>query len=241
MTHWYEGPLAAFDIETTGTDAEQDRIVSAALVVQDISGSRARVTRWLVNPGIPIPVAATEVHGLTDALVQRSGRWPAPVIEEVGRALAEQCMAGRPLVVMNAPFGLTVLDREMRRHRDSSLARYLENAPFCVLDPGVLDRHLDAVRKGRRRLIDLCSLYGVVLDGSHDAVADAAAALEVVRSVGRRFATATGALTAAQLHARQAVWHAAQSRGQQEWFARGATRTAPDPAWPLRPQLPAVA
>ncbi|MEV0778776.1 exonuclease domain-containing protein [Streptomyces sp. NPDC050433] len=241
MTHWYEGPLAAFDIETTGTDAEEDRIISAALVVQDISGARARVTRWLVNPGIPIPVEAAEVHGLTDALVQRTGRWPAPVIEEVGRALAEQCMAGRPLVVMNAPYGLTVLDREMRRHRDSSLARYLENAPFCVLDPSVLDRHLDAVRKGRRRLVDLCSLYGVVLDGSHDAAADAAAALEVVRSVGRRFATTTQQLTPAQLHTRQAIWHAAQARGQQEWFARGGTRAAPNPAWPLRPQMPLVA
>ncbi|MFD3520724.1 exonuclease domain-containing protein [Streptomyces sp. NPDC058653] len=241
MTHWYEGPLAAFDIETTGTDAEEDRIVSAALVVQDISGARARVTRWLVNPGIPVPPGATEVHGLTDALVQRSGRWPAPVIEEVGRGLAEHCMAGRPLVVMNAPFGLTLLDREMRRHRSSSLARYLENAPLCVLDPSVLDRHLDPVRKGRRRLIDLCSLYGVVLDGSHDAAADAAAALEVVRSLGRRFATTTQQLTAAQLHARQAGWHAAQSRGRQEWFTRGGPRVSSDPTWPMRPQMPVVA
>lgn len=241
MTHWYEGPLAAFDIETTGSDAEEDRIVSAALVVQDTSGTRARVTRWLVNPGVPVPVEATELHGLTDALVQRSGRWPAPVIEEAGRALAEQCTAGRPLVVMNAPFCLTVLDREMRRHRASSLPRYLEKAPLCVLDPGVLDRHLDPARKGRRRLVDLCSLYGVVLDGEHDAVADAAAALEVVRSVGRRFATTTQQLTVAQLHARQAVWHASQTRGGQEWFPRGGSRATPDPEWPLRPRLPAAA
>lgn len=35
MTCWYEGPLAAFDTETTGVDVERDRIVSAALVVQD--------------------------------------------------------------------------------------------------------------------------------------------------------------------------------------------------------------
>ncbi|WP_330176751.1 exonuclease domain-containing protein [Streptomyces sp. NBC_01498] len=241
MTHWYEGPLAAFDIETTGIDAEEDRIVSAALVVQDVSGARARVTRWLVDPGIPIPVEASRAHGLTDALVQRTGRWPAPVIEEVGRGLAEQCLAGRPLVVMNAPFTLTLLDREMRRHRSSSLARYLEKAPFCVLDPGVLDRHLDPVRKGRRRLIDLCSLYGVVLDGSHDPVADAAAALEVVRSVGRAYATTTQQLTAAQLHARQAAWHAAQTRGRQERFARGGSAPSPGPVWPLRPHMPVVA
>ncbi|MFD9877889.1 3'-5' exonuclease, partial [[Kitasatospora] papulosa] len=29
MTHWFEGPLAAFDTETTGVDVEEDRIVSA--------------------------------------------------------------------------------------------------------------------------------------------------------------------------------------------------------------------
>ncbi|NEE51450.1 3'-5' exonuclease, partial [Streptomyces sp. SID8455] len=25
MMHWFEGPLAAFDTETTGVDVEQDR------------------------------------------------------------------------------------------------------------------------------------------------------------------------------------------------------------------------
>ena len=49
MTTWYEGPLAAFDTETTGVDVETDRIVSAAVVVQDAPGSRPRMTRWLVN------------------------------------------------------------------------------------------------------------------------------------------------------------------------------------------------
>lgn len=75
MTRWYEGPLAAFDTETTGVDVEQDRIVSAALIVQECAGGRVRTTRWLVNPGIPVPAGATEVHGLTDEHLQRHGRW----------------------------------------------------------------------------------------------------------------------------------------------------------------------
>ncbi|SCK52903.1 DNA polymerase III, epsilon subunit and related 3'-5' exonucleases [Streptomyces sp. LamerLS-316] len=83
MMHWFEGPLAAFDTETTGVDVEEDRIVSAALVVQDAAGGRLRVTRWLVNPGIPVPPGATEIHGLTDDHLQRNGRWPAPVVEEM--------------------------------------------------------------------------------------------------------------------------------------------------------------
>ncbi|AVZ71976.1 DNA polymerase III subunit epsilon [Streptomyces lunaelactis] len=241
MTLWYDGPLAAFDTETTGVDVEEDRIVSAAVVVQDMTGGRPRVTRWLINPGVPVPPGATEVHGLTDDHLQRNGRWPAPVMEEIARALAEQCAVARPLVVMNAPFDLTILDRELRRHRASSLGRYLENVPLCVLDPRVLDKHLDRYRKGRRTLTDLCAQYEVVLDGAHDAAADATAALEVVRAVARRFASRMERLSPAELHTLQAVWHAAQARGLQAWFARSGTPEMVDPAWPLRPELPAAA
>ncbi|WP_432092510.1 3'-5' exonuclease [Streptomyces sp. bgisy100] len=241
MPCWFDGPLAAFDTETTGVDVEHDRIVSAALVLQSAPGSMPLVTRWLVNPGVPVPEGATAVHGLTDDHLQRHGRWPAPVMEEVARALATQCAAGTPLVVMNAPFDLTLLDRELKRHRASSLAGYLGGASLCVLDPRVLDKHLDRYRKGRRTLTDLCEHYGVTLTGAHDAAADAVAALEVVRTVGRRFAARLERLSAAEMHARQAVWHAAQARGLQEWFAHNGTPEAVDPAWPLRPAMPAAA
>ncbi|MEV4923492.1 exonuclease domain-containing protein [Streptomyces roseoverticillatus] len=238
---WFEGPLAAFDTETTGVDVEHDRIVSAALVVQSAAEAAPVVTRWLVDPGVPVPEGAVAIHGLTDAYLQRNGRWPAPVMEEVARALAGQAARAIPLVVMNAPFDLTLLDRELRRHRASTLAAYLGAAPLCVMDPWVLDKHLDRYRKGRRTLTDLCAQYGVELTGAHDAASDALAALQVVRAVGRRFAARLERLSPAELHARQAVWHAAQARGLQAWFARNGTEEVCDPAWPLRPSLPAAA
>ncbi|MEV7612938.1 3'-5' exonuclease [Streptomyces sp. NPDC089799] len=241
MTRWYEGPLAAFDTETTGVDVEQDRIVSAAVVVQECAGGRARVTRWLVNPGIPVPPGATEVHGLTDDHLRHNGRWPAPVMEEIARSLAEQQTAGRPVVVMNAPFDLTLLDRELRRHRASSLTRYLDNRPLTVLDPRVLDKHLDRYRKGRRTLTDLCAHYGIELTEAHDAAADALASLEVVRAVGRRFSARLERLSPAELHTLQAVWHAAQARGLQAWFARNGSEEAVDPHWPVRPEMSTAA
>ncbi|MFF6994127.1 exonuclease domain-containing protein [Streptomyces sp. NPDC008313] len=241
MTCWYEGPLAAFDTETTGVDVETDRIVSAAVVVQVAPGARPRVMRWLVNPGVPVPAGATEVHGLTDEFLQRNGRWPSPVMDEIARELGEQSAAGRPLVVMNAPFDLTLLDRELRRHRASGLDRRLGSVPLHVLDPRVLDKHLDRYRKGRRTLTDLCAHYGVELEAAHDAAADALAALEVVRAVGRRFAARLERLSPAELHTLQAVWHAAQAHGLQAWFARSGSEELVDPAWPLRPELPAAA
>jgi DNA polymerase III subunit epsilon len=143
--------------------------------------------------------------------------------------------------VMNASFDLTLLDRELRRHRASSLDQWFETTPLRVLDPRVLDKHLDRYRKGRRTLTDLCAHYEVVLDGAHDAAADAQAAMDVVRAVGHRFATRLARLSPAELHTLQAVWHAAQARGLQAWFARSGSEEAVDPAWPLRPGLAAAA
>lgn len=244
MTCWYEGPLAAFDTETTGSDVEGDRIVSAALVVQDDAGAAPRVTRWLVDPGVPVPRAATDVHGLTDDFLHRNGRWPAPAVAEMAGSLADQCAAGRPLVVLDAPFDLTLLDRELRRHRASRLARYLDRSPVAVVDPRVLDLHLDRYRKGHRTLPELCGRYGVELSthGTEpDATAGALAALQLARAVGRRFAVRLERLSAAELHRLQAAWHTTQQRGPRSWFTRTGTRPPTAPGWPLRAELPAAA
>jgi DNA polymerase-3 subunit epsilon len=241
MACWYEGPLAAFDTETTGVDVEADRIVSAAVVVQDAPGTRPRMTRWLVNPGVQVPEQATAVHGLTQHHLERNGRWPAPVMEEIAKELAAHGAADRPLVVMNAPFDLTLLDRELRRHRASSLAAYTAGAALSVLDPRVLDKHLDRYRKGRRTLSDLCAQYDVVLTDAHDAAADALAAMDVVRAMGTRFAARLERLTPAELHALQTRWHAAQAGGLQAWFAHSGSPEVVDTAWPLRPDLPTAA
>ncbi|MFC1407757.1 3'-5' exonuclease [Streptacidiphilus sp. N1-12] len=237
MTFWYEGPMASFDTETTGVDVEHDRIVTAALVLQDTADGPVRRREWVADPGLPIPAGATEVHGLTDEWARRNGRPPRVVVEEVARALAETARAGLPLVIMNAPYDLTLLDRELRRHRGTSLAQYAASAPLLVLDPRVLDKHLDRYRKGRRTLTDLCAHYGVDLGTAHDAAADATAALGLVRAIGARFGSTLGALTPAELHLRQAVWHAAQARGLQQWFTRSGSPELVDTSWPLRRQV----
>ncbi|MFF4648766.1 exonuclease domain-containing protein [Streptomyces sp. NPDC001380] len=237
MAHWYEGPLAAFDTETTGVDVETDRIVSAALVLQTGPAEPARTLHWLADPGVPIPEAARAVHGISDAEVRAHGRPPHAVVDEVARALADLAGAGVPLVVMNAPYDLTLLDRELERHRGRSLADHLgDGAPLLVLDPRVLDKHVDRYRKGRRTLTDLCVHYGVVLGAAHDAAADALASLQVVREIGRRHPGTLGSLSPGELHPRQAVWHAAQARGLQAWFERSGTPERVDTAWPLRPR-----
>ncbi|MEZ0089794.1 exonuclease domain-containing protein [Streptacidiphilus sp. EB129] len=238
MTHWYEGPLASFDTETTGVDVERDRIVTAALVAQDAGDGPVRGRQWAADPGVPIPAGATAVHGLTDDWAREHGGAPQLVLDEIARALADAARAGVPLVIMNAPYDLTLLDRELRRHRNLTLGQYLTGAPLLVLDPRVLDKHLDRYRKGRRTLTDLCAHYGVELGAAHDATADATAAMELVRAIGRRHAERLDGLAPGELHLRQAVWHAAQARGLQQWFTRSGSPELVDTSWPLRPHAP---
>jgi DNA polymerase-3 subunit epsilon len=200
------------------------------------------VLRWLVDPGVPIPEAAVAVHGLTGEHVRAHGTAPAPAVAQMARALAAGPAAGLPLVVMNAPFDLTLLDRELRRHNGTALADHWPADGLCVLDPRVLDKYADRYRKGRRTLTDLCAHYGVPLLDAHDAAADAMAALSLVRAIGRAHADGRiGTMTTAELHLRQTVWHAAQARGLQEWFARSGSPERCDPFWPLRPRLPDAA
>lgn len=232
---WYQGPLAAFDTETTGVDVETDRVVSAALVVQASPQAAPRTLTWLADPGVPIPEGARAVHGISDERARAHGSPPRAVLAGIVRALGEQALAGVPLVVMNAPYDLTLLDRELRRHRAESLADGLGGTELLVLDPLVLDRHVDRYRRGRRTLTDLCRHYGVVIDGAHDASVDALAALELVRVLAARYHQRVGDRSPLELQPRQTAWHAAQARGLERWFDNAGTPERVDRAWPLRP------
>jgi DNA polymerase-3 subunit epsilon len=58
-------PLVFLDIEATGLDLENDRIVELSLCKLHPDGTR-EVKTYRYNPGIPIPAEATEIHGITD-------------------------------------------------------------------------------------------------------------------------------------------------------------------------------
>ena len=115
MTAWYEGRLCGFDLETTGVDLENDRIVTAC-AVQCGGKQDTQSINWLADPGIEIPDEAAKVHGITTERARAEGRPAAEVVEQLVAALAECVHAGLPIIAMNASFDLTILDREARRH-----------------------------------------------------------------------------------------------------------------------------
>jgi DNA polymerase-3 subunit epsilon len=159
-----ERPLVCFDLETTGTDVWDDRIVQLALVRVDLDGSRQTLAS-LVNPGRPIPPGATAVHGIRDEDVRN-----APYFAEL-RPRLEELLAGADLLGFNmVNFDLPLLQREIRS------------------SGGELDvvgrRLLDAMRifhlKEPRHLTAALRFYcGRELVGAHDALADTVATLDV--------------------------------------------------------------
>ena len=58
-------PICFFDIESTGLDVAQDRIIELSICKLNPTGEREVKTKRF-NPGIPIPENATQIHGITD-------------------------------------------------------------------------------------------------------------------------------------------------------------------------------
>ena len=62
-------PLIVFDLETTGVNPRQDRIIELAAIKVMPSGEEIEKC-WLLNPTIPIPPETTAIHGITNEIVK---------------------------------------------------------------------------------------------------------------------------------------------------------------------------
>ncbi|MFA7369444.1 MAG: 3'-5' exonuclease [Kiritimatiellales bacterium] len=101
--------FVAFDTETTGFSPKNDRIVEIGAVRFRGNGEILAVTNWLINPGMPVPFYATEVHGITTEMVTN-----APVFAGVWPAFAAFCN-GSVLLAHNATFDIGFLRAEFDR------------------------------------------------------------------------------------------------------------------------------
>ena len=63
-----EKPIIFFDLETTGTDMVNDRVVEISAIKLLPGGSQQEI-HYYINPTIPIPADATRVHGITNERV----------------------------------------------------------------------------------------------------------------------------------------------------------------------------
>jgi DNA polymerase-3 subunit epsilon len=102
-------PLVFFDLETTGMDIVNDRIVEIAMLKIHPNGDHESKT-LKVNPEIPIDPKATEVHGITNEDVKDS-----PTFNEVAKTV-QKFIEGCDLAGFNSNrFDLPVLAEEFIR------------------------------------------------------------------------------------------------------------------------------
>lgn len=234
---WHLGMMCALDLETTGTDVENDRIVTACVAVLDGSGKLApQAQNWLAWPGTEIPEAASAVHGITTEHAREHGLPAAQVADEAAAAVGKAAGAGIPVIAFNAAFDLTLLDREVSRYDLGTFTWDLEAAEVLVVDPLVLDKALDRYRKGKRRLGDVAAHYGVKAEGAHSADGDATAAARVAWKIAATYPH-IARMDAAQLMAFQKAAAADQARSFADYLRRqgkDAEAEAVDGSWPWR-------
>ncbi|MEU2773065.1 3'-5' exonuclease [Streptomyces sp. NPDC007162] len=230
---WHQELLIGFDLETTGTDPREARIVTGA-VIEVRAGQELGRREWLADPGVEIPADAVAVHGISNERATAEGRPADQVADALANVLTGYWKTGVPVVAYNATFDLTLLSAELRRHGLPSLSDRLGVDPAPVVDPYTIDRWVDRYRRGKRNLEAVCAEYGVTLTAAHNASADALAAARLAGAIAERHPK-VAALGPAELHRRQVEWYAQWAADFQQFLRRkGDADAVVDGAWPLR-------
>lgn len=166
--------LGTLDFETTGVNPAECRPVSVAFNLVRWSGEVSERQRLVevINCGVEVPEGAAAIHGLTTEKVRELGKAPADVIPAILHQLAVCRDYNVPLVIYNAPFDWTLI------HHEADRLGY--QVPGCwIIDPLVLDRHLDKWRKGKRTLAAVCAARNVPMGDAHNAEADSLSAVRL--------------------------------------------------------------
>jgi DNA polymerase-3 subunit epsilon len=210
---WPTGEVLGLDFETTGIDRFNDVPVSYALV-SVVEGVVVRSWSGLIDPGRDIPPEATAVHGISTERARSEGMPLRAAISLVCDAVVAASMRGVPLAGMRLDYDLTILETQARDLFGSGPTERGWCGP--VLDAGVIDRHFDPGRKGRRTLTDLCAHYGIEVAHAHDAGADATASIEVLFALAVRYEE-LWRCDLAQLHHDQIDWHREWTESYDSW------------------------
>ncbi|AZA11263.1 3'-5' exonuclease [Corynebacterium gerontici] len=216
--------VLSFDLETTSADPFEARIVTSALVRIDAQG--AHPTELLANPGVPIPEAASKVHGISTEYAREHGKPHEEVLRTTIDAIRRAWEEGYTLVVYNAAYDLTVLNQ-------------LEPSFYVtgpVFDPFVIDKVLDPYRKGKRTLSDVCEHYQVRIDNAHEATSDALAAARVAwKQAKHNYADQIGAMSLEELMEFQAVKYFEAQQGFKEYLDKQQRDSSNvNTSWPMQ-------
>ena len=158
-------PIIFFDVETTGVDVVNSRIVQIACIKIDLDGNKEEKS-MLIKPLIPIPKDASDVHGITDEMVKE-----APYFSQIANALFEY-FKGCDIGGYNSDnYDIPLLIQEFERCNIEFPTWELNTVDVLKYERLLNPNTLEAVYE---------RYTGNKLEGSHDALNDVRATLEVL-------------------------------------------------------------
>ena len=165
-------PIAFIDLETTGINITNDRIVELAIVKISPDGSKL-IKRKLINPLTPIPAASSAIHGITDEMVK-----DAPSFKQVANEI-KQFLEGCDLGGYNSNrFDIPMLLEEFLR----------VGIEYTVDGKKLVDVQKIFHMMEQRTLSAAYKFYcSKTLEGAHGAEADATATWEVLEAQLERY------------------------------------------------------
>lgn len=162
-----KNPLIFFDLETTGVDIVNDRIVQIAYH-KVYPNSKEESKSYMVNPDRPIPPQATAIHKITDADVAN-----APLFKQIAHEIAKD-FEGCDLAGYNSNrFDIPLLAEELLR---AEVDIDLSKRKF-------IDVQVVFHKKEPRNLSAAYQFYcNKELSGAHDAAVDTMATFEILKA-----------------------------------------------------------
>ena len=104
------GDVVVYDVESTGTDTTEDRIIQIAAMRIDKDGNEIERFERFINPGKSVGTSQL-VHGFTDEYLAEHGESPNVVLEAF-----KEFSHNRIIVGHNVNYDISILSHELARH-----------------------------------------------------------------------------------------------------------------------------
>lgn len=167
-----KNPIVFFDLETTGTSISQDRIIEIGMVKLTPNNETIRKAS-LINPGIPIPIESSLIHGIYDKDVEGK-----PAFKEVAKDYA-RFLEGADLC------GFSILKFDVPMLVEEFLRAGVE---FDYRRKRIIDAQKIFHLMEKRTLAAAYKFYvNKELQNSHTAEADAEACMEILAAQVQKY------------------------------------------------------
>mgnify|MGYP006298243253 CR=1 FL=1 len=204
---WIDLPLAVIDVETTGLEPADDRIIEIGIIRFE-DGEVIDSYGQLVDPECPVPEEVTDLTGIEES--QLEGK---PTFEEIAADVRDH-LEGVGIVAYNLEFDRGFVETELARCG----LDWPEDAP--TLDPLIFARQFFKDLR-RKNLGTIADRLDIPLEEAHRATHDAEVAGHVLYAFEDRLPERLEDLLVLQDQ-----WEAAQARQRARW--RGETDTLGD-------------